>query len=213
MEFETKKIVVPTIIAIAVLGLLTVGATYAYFTFASNNNFKTPATIKASTGALGSGVSLKKSANSDLSLNLSASQMLKQGNNVTYYASGSSTPKTIATVSVAGAGTFNCTYTLEITKTATNDLYTKFQSMSTKSAGQVYLKVNSTTYDFNTANLFTNNKITYRGTLSNITSAAPSNITANLVVVNHNTIDQTELNGSDITLSIVATAFNCTLVE
>ena len=85
--------------------------------------------------------------------------------------------------------------------------------MSTKSAGQVYLKVNSTTYDFHTANLFTNNKITYRGTLSNITSAAPSNITANLVVVNSSKIDQTALNGSDIKLSIVATAFNCTLVE
>lgn len=210
---EKKKVLVPTIIAIAVLIVMTVGATFAYFTFNSQNDFET-VNIEANTGALGSGVSLKKAENADLTLNVSATDMLVD-NAGSYYASGSSTPKTIATIAVAGAGKFNCTYAIEITKTSTEgkDLYTKFQSAAL-GEGQVYINLNEKTYDFATANLFDNNgKITYNGTVTGITSAANTDITANLTIVNSASVDQTAINDSDIKLSFSATAFNCTLVE
>ena len=222
---ETKKILVPTIIAIVTLVILTVGATFAYFTFGSDNEFGTQ-TIEATTGALGSGVSLSKVENSDLTLAVSAVQMLQttDSSDLTYYATGSQTPQNVGKFSVAGSGNFDCTYTLTITKSATDsskDMYTKFQSFVSGGTysdytGQVFLTVNDQTYDFATANLFTgtnNDTITYSGSVSNISEAQDEYITANMAIVNKGNVDQTSLNDSEIKLTFSIADLSCTLVE
>ena len=214
---ENKKKAFIALFGILALAGLTFGATYAYFTFSSQNDFTDKVNIEASTEALGSGVSITKTT-SDLTLNVTAVDMLVD-NAGSYYASGSEEDATIGKVVVAGLGTFNCTYTIDITKTSTDDtkdLYTKFQSeeYTNKSENQIYFSLNGNKYDFNTANLFDENgKITYNGTLSNITSETETNITANMVIVNDSNIDQTYLNDSNIKLSFEVTEFNCELVE
>ena len=57
-------------------------------------------------------------------------------------------------------------------------------------------------------NLFSNNVITYNGTLTGLSSSSDTYITSNLTVVNDASIDQTELNNGDITLSYKITSFN-----
>ena len=214
---ENKKKAFIALFGILALAGLTISATYAYFTFSSQNDFTDKVNIEASTEALGSGVSITKTT-SDLTLNVTAVDMLVD-NAGSYYASGSEEDATIGKVVVAGSGTFNCTYTIDITKTSTDDtkdLYTKFQSeeYTNKSENQIYFSLNGNKYDFNTANLFDENgKITYNGTLSNITSETETNITANMVIVNDSNIDQTYLNDSNIKLSFEVTEFNCELVE
>lgn len=209
---EKKKVIVPTIVAVLTMIMLTVGATYAYFQITATNSFGTKS-ISASTAPLGS-VSFTKLGD-NLTMSLSATDML-QANAQTYYASGSSTPATIGVIKVTGAGKFNCSYTMTITKSSTSadkDLYTKFQAMNTKSEGQIFFTLNNETYDFNTENLFTNNVITYSGTINGITSTADVNVIANLAIVNSSTIIQTPLNDSNITLTFAVPTFSCSLIE
>jgi len=134
---NSKKIIVPTIVAIVTLVMLTVGATYAYFTVSATNSFGTK-TITATTPEIGS---VALSTGSNLSMTLTAAQMMKQSSDVTYYASASgatttATTANIGTATVTGAGTFTCNYTLSVTDND-NSLYDAFQSMYGKSAEQI----------------------------------------------------------------------------
>ena len=204
---NSKKIIVPTIVAIVTLVMLTVGATYAYFTVSSTNNFGTK-TITATTPEVGS---VALSTGSNLSMTLTAAQMMKQSSDVTYYASASgatttATTANIGTATVTGAGTFTCNYTLSVTDND-NSLYDAFQSMTGKSAGQIVLTVNGTAYDFNTASLFPK---TITGTMSGLTSSASQNITAQLKFVNKASVDQSSLAGKTITLTFTVSNFSCT---
>jgi len=204
---NSKKIIVPTIVAIVTLVMLTVGATYAYFTVSATNSFGTK-TITATTPEIGS---VALSTGSNLSMTLTAAQMMKQSSDVTYYASASgatttATTANIGTATVTGAGTFTCNYTLSVTDND-NSLYDAFQSMTGKSAGQIVLTVNGTAYDFNTASLFPK---TITGTMSGLTSSASQNITAQLKFVNKTSVDQTTLAGKSITLTFTVSDFSCT---
>ena len=213
---NNKKILITMIIGISTLALLTVGATYAFFAVGGTNSFGTsPVNVGAEMEELGSGVTLIKTG-SDLALNLSITDML-QTNAGEYTATGSKLASKIAKISVNGKGRYNCSYTMTITKSGTNDLYTNFQNMKTKSAGQIYIEVNKgeedgKIYDFNTSNLFTNNVITYTGTINGITSSNDRYIKSNLVIVNDAEIDQTLIANSDINLAYKVTSFNCELV-
>jgi len=204
---NSKKIIVPTIVAIVTLVMLTVGATYAYFTVSATNSFGTK-TITATTPEIGS---VALSTGSNLSMTLTAAQMMKQSSDVTYYASASgatttATTANIGTATVTGAGTFTCNYTLSVTDND-NSLYDAFQSMTGKSAGQIVLTVNGTAYDFNTASLFPK---TITGTMSGLTSSASQNITAQLKFVNKASVDQSSLAGKTITLTFTVSDFSCT---
>jgi len=204
---NSKKIIVPTIVAIVTLVMLTVGATYAYFTVSATNSFGTK-TITATTPEIGS---VALSTGSNLSMTLTAAQMMKQSSDVTYYASASgatttATTANIGTATVTGAGTFTCNYTLSVTDND-NSLYDAFQSMTGKSAGQIVLTVNGTAYDFNTASLFPK---TITGTMSGLTSSASQNITAQLKFVNKASVDQSSLAGKTITLTFTVSNFSCT---
>lgn len=212
---ETKKILVPTIIAIATLVVMTVGATYAFFTVGQTDAFGT-STATATTGEIG-GVALSKVDDADLTLNVTATQMLKQDTDQTYYATGSASPKTIGTIAVTGAGTYTCEYSITVTQETstgnTNNLYEKFQAMDVenKSAGQVYFTINEKTFDFDTANLFDGTNNVYTAKLEGLTEGNNVSITSNLVIVNSSAKDQTVLNNSGITLTYDVTEFKCEL--
>ena len=198
---ETKKIIVPTIVAIVTLVMLTVGATYAYFTVSSTNNFGTK-TITATTPEIGS---VALSTGSNLYLNLSRVNMMS-ANQGTYYAVTSSTgaatttetTATIATAKVTGAGTFTCNYTLNVAEEGTlKDALT--------AAGTAILNVNGTDYDVYSTTF----PKTITGTLTGLTSSTSKTLTASLRFVNTNA-NQNTLANKTLTLTFTATAFSCT---
>jgi len=214
---ETKKILVPSIIAIATLIVMTVGATYAFFTVGADDNFTTT-TATATTGEIG-GAALIKADNSTLTLNVTAMEMLKE-NATTYYATGSTTPKTIGTIKVTGAGTYECTYKITVTQKTptnmTNNLYQVFQAATDankKVAGQIYYEINGQKFDFSTANLFNGTNNVYTKTETGLTASNGASVTANLAIVNSATIDQTHLNNAGIELTYDVTSFTCSLTS
>ena len=215
MDNNTTKIILPMVIAVATLIVVVIGATYAYFSVTATNNFGTR-TVTATAPSVGS---VTLSTGSDLSMSLTAAQMMKKGSDTNYYAqsgSGKAATETATTVDigslVATSGTFSCDYTISVTATGTNNMYTAFQGMTGKSAGQIVLTVtpfgnSAQTLDFNTANLFTNKTIT--GTVTGVSTTAKK-LQAQLKVVNKTSVDQTALAGKDITISFGVTALTCT---
>ncbi len=210
---NVKKVLVPAIIAVMALVVLTVGATYAYFSISTSTSNYTTRTASASAASVGS-VALASGTN--LTMSVTAAQMMKGSSDITYYASSSgttttATTETIGTATVTGSGTYTCNYTLTVSATATTSMYTAFQGMTGKAAGQIVLTVNnggtSTTLDFNTASLFPK---TISGTMTGLTSSASKTITAQLKLVNSSTVDQSALAGTDITLSFAVSGFTCT---
>ena len=206
---NNKKIIVPTIVAVVTLILLVFGATYAYFTVGTTNNFGTKE-LNANIQDMAASVVLEQ-VESTLSLDVTRAMMSEDNAGTTYYASGSSTPANIAKMSVAGEGRYACDYTLSVTKSASsseNDLYEAIQGMS-QMYGNASLILNGTHYDFYTSYLF---PLTYSGTMYNITKDTPQYITANISIRNANS-NQNALKGKDITLTIAVTEFDCYLQE
>lgn len=209
---ETKKILAPTIIAIATLLVLVVGATYAYFSVTATNDFGTK-TIEASAATVGS-VALVQ-ANNELAMNLTAADMMDKGTDTAYCIPDSSIApcevyQNLVRTTVTGDGTFSCDYTLIIDDNP-NSMYDVFQNMTGKSANQIVLAFNSLSvpkkYDFNTANLF---PLTINGTMKEVTSSYTGHIDAMLKIVNKTSVDQTALAGTNLTLTINVTDFKCT---
>ena len=213
-----KNAILLMIITIIFLLLLIVSASFAYFLVSAENKSKTTK-INVEAGDVGS-VAFN-SVDGDLTLNLTAAQMLQLGKDVTYYASKNGTTTTETTenmgiISVAGAGTFDCTYTMEIKATAKSDdtnMYTKFQNMSTKSDGQIVLTINTQegaqVYDFNTTSLF---PITYNGKATGLNEDNSETISAQLKLTNKTGVVQDDLKGTDITLSVSVSTFSCEIV-
>jgi len=207
---NTKKVIVPIIISVATLILLTVGATYAYFSVNTTNNFGTK-TITTSAESIGN---VALSTGNNLILDLSAKDMMNQGSDLAYYASSDGTTTTptiekIGTATVTGEGIYNCTYKLTMDDN-NNSMYDVFQGMSNKAAGQIILTVNGIEYDFNTSGLFSKE---ISGTMYGITSEEARDITASLKIVNKTSVDQSALAGSNITITFSATSFECNAVE
>ena len=198
---ETKKIIVPTIIALITLIVLTVGATYAYFTVSTTNDFGTK-TITATTPEIGS---VALSSGSNLYLNLSRVNMMS-ANQGTYYAVTSSagtatkteTTTNIATATVTGEGTFNCNYTLNVA-------YTGTLKAALTATGTAILNVNGKDYDVYSTTF----PQTISGTMSGLTSSSTKSLTASLRFVNTNA-NQNALADKTMTLTFTATAFDCT---
>ena len=86
---NNKKILIPTIIAVVTLILLVFGATYAYFTVGSTNNFGTK-NLSATIEGMAEDIILQQVEN-ELSLDVTRVQMSEDNAGTTYYASGSST--------------------------------------------------------------------------------------------------------------------------
>ncbi len=213
---KDKKVILSLAIGIVAMITLVVGATYAYFSVTSTNSFGTK-TITATTPTVGS---VALSSGSSLTMDLTAADMMKKGSDVTYYAtaSGKSTTATspaIATATVTGSGTFNCSYTIRATASSTNSLYSAFNGMSGKSTGQIVLTIGGTAFDFYSKNFSNNQYAEVSGNLNGITSstaASSRQVTAQFKFVNKNTVVQDALAGKDITFTFTATAFSCTAV-
>ena len=211
MSPENKKLVISTLIMVMTLVVLVMGATYAYFSAdhtISSNTTKIESNIE-SVGI----VSL--SAGTDLKLNISAVQMMQQTGDVNYYATVSGTPQVgtensvaIATADVEGNGTMSCSYTIKATLTGTNNMYTAFTGMTTKSAGQLVLTVDGTEYDF----FNTSFPKTITGTFSGLKEGSPQNIMSSFKVVNKSSIDQSNLAGTDLTITFTVESLNCSIV-
>jgi len=206
---EKRKVFVPTLIAVLTLLLLVVGATYAYFSVDTTNTFGTK-TITTSAESIGN---VALSAGNNLRVSLTAEQMMNKGLDTVYYASNSGTTTTptsevIGTATVTGEGIYKCTYSLSIDDNS-NSMYDVFQGMNTKSAGQIILTVNGTKYDFNTTDLFPK---VINGSMI-VSSEEEFDITASLKIINSTTIDQSGLKGTNITLTMSLSDFNCDAVE
>jgi len=212
---KDKKTMIGLIVGVVALVLLTIGATFAYFTFNAQNNFGTQV-IDTDIEDLGSGVTLTN-LNSELSLDIKVTDMLQDKVGTTYYASGSETPAQIAKMSVDGAGTFNCSYTIEVepdTTDAGNALV-----MNVTRANELIFSINENTYDMvNFDTYFTYDEesqktlLKYNGRVTGITSANDEYITANLALTNTNE-DQTAFAGDDMTLTMKVTNFECKVQE
>lgn len=159
---ESKKIVLPAILAVITLIALVAGATYAYFAVSAVNNFGT-STINATAEQVGT-VALE--AGDSLTLSVDAVDMAKQNSDVNYFAvpvvtSGTqakyettqSQAPVIGTATVTGNGTFNCNYTLVVTPSySTASMLYALSGMSNPepTTGQLILSVNGTNYDLYT---------------------------------------------------------------
>jgi len=201
---NNKKILIPTIVAVATLILLVFGATYAYFTIESTNNFGTKE-LNATVEDMADAVVLEQ-VESTLSLDVTRAMMSEDNVGTTYYASGSSTPASIAKISVAGEGKYACNYTMTITKSSSsleNDLYTA-------SYGDVRLTINNQIFDFDSSTI--SFPKTYKGKINDLTKESPQYITTNLSIVNQEW-EQNDLKGKDVTLTYSISDFDCESAE
>lgn len=206
---NNKELIMPSIIAIVSLFVVIIGATYAYYTVSTSNAFRTT-NLGASLPEIGS-VAIANGKN--LSLNLTRPGMMQTSTDKVYYATENGTPvesqptpPVIATATVTGNGTFTCTYTLHVAMSG--DLYSAFQNMATKSAGQAILTINNTDYDFNSSTNFTSG-FDVKGSLSGLTQTTPKTITAQFRIVNKKDINQTDLKGKSVTFTFTVSSFGC----
>lgn len=223
-ESKDKRLLVTLIIGVSFLLILVIGATYAYFSVETSLVTGTT-TINANAETIGT-VSLVGTS-ATFNLNLTALNMMQGASDTTYWATTTGTPTTTESTVTVGTTSvspttdthhYDCDYTIEISDVTSNgvtNMYTLFQSAaysSYKSTNQIVLTVGGTTYDFNTANLFSST-IEVQGTLSDVTYSTPRSITSSFKVVNKSNIDQTLLAGTGISLEIEVTDFSCTVVQ
>lgn len=215
ITMKDKKKFILTLIAIAFIAVLVIGATYAYVTISATNKFGTKK-INANIASVGS---VALTTGSNLSMDLSLEQMSDKGEDVTYYASSNGTTTTETTEAigkaiVTGAGTFTCDYTLTMDDNESS-MYDVFQETTmfdltlaaVEKTNQIILTINDTSYDFATTNLF---PTTITGTMTGITEENPGYIMSQLKVINKTGIYQTDLINSSITLNFAVTDFTCT---
>jgi len=214
---NNKKILIPTIVAVATVVLLVFGATYAYFTVGSTNRFGTKE-LNATVEDIASAVVLEQVENT-LSLNVTRAMMSEDNSGSAYYASGSVKPANIAKISVAGDGIYKCDYKVTISKSASseeNDLY--YAIKENNAVGEISFSLNSNNiyledyqmgvYDFYDISF----PMTYTDTIYNITKDSPKYITSNLEIDN-GWWEQNYLKRKDITLTYSISDFECELSE
>ncbi len=208
---KPRKKIINLIIVGILLVVLSINATYAYFKASIINNFGT----KSVTGHLedNGNVSIRTGAN--LILDIKNADMKDKGVDTTYYASSSGTTTTetyenIGVATAVGSGSNQCTYKIKVEDKSINSMYTAFQSMESKSEGQIQLIVNGAVYDFNTVGLF---PLTITGTLRNIKEGENQNITAGLKLVNKTGMNQNALAETDINLSFTVEELTCTSTD
>ena len=212
----TKKDKINIVIGIISLLILVIGATYAYFAVGTTNNFGTRNAL-ASSGNIGSVAISSNSVN--LSMNLTLKDMMDQGSNVTYYASSSGTTTTntsetlgrIIASSTSESIVYKCNYTVTVSHSGTQDMYTNFRSNSYagKEKGQAALSINNKNYDWYDG---IDNEIEEE---VYITSGNTKNITVRLWLENIRRVDQSGLTGKDVTFTvgIKPNTLKCDVVE
>ena len=196
-----KKVIIPMLIATITLVSLIIGATYAYYL--AGISYETYTTsINANTDPVSS-ISLE--AGTSLNLKLSAEDMMRQLNNVTYYATADGSPTTsenIVPIGVAKAvssGTYSCAYTLNVT-------YSGNMKEAIPGEGSVILNVNGEDYDL----YLTSFPTKINGRLIGLTSTDNKTINGSLRVINLSGTDQSAMANTNMTLTFTADEFECT---
>ena len=207
---ETKKVVLPTIIAVVTLIALVAGATYAFFAVGTTDNFGTT-TINATAASVGT---VAVASTNSLKLAVSAVDMMNNGTSDIYYFAvpttetsknydtpTQATAPVIGTATVTGNGTFNCQYTLEVTPSSTSDgtnMLTKLKAMTSPkpTTGQLILTVNGDDYDLHSTAISDQAPLEIPGTFTNIKDGEGAgkvngSITAQLKLVNKYTATET----------------------
>ena len=216
MEKDNKKNIRTFLICLGILLLTVISATYAYFAVTTVNNFGT-SIINAQAGNIGT-VTLNGNS-AQLNMSLTALDMVQGNSDITYYASSSGktttpTEEVIGTASVSptsDTNTYHCTYTLSVTHSGTNDMYTVFSGATNKSTGQIILTINGVDYDFNDG-WPTSNQVS--GSFY-IKGTQTRDITAGLRIINKSNVNQNYLANTDISISIslVNNSLSCTATE
>lgn len=208
MNKVNSKTYLPIIVAVLVLIIMTVGSAYAYFSITVKDNSGTTK-IDFKLDAVGSSSLI---SGKNLAINLTREQMMKQANDVTYYATEGGTAQTtansvaIATATVTGEGTMNCNYTLNVN--ITGDMYTKLKAMS-NNGGQAILNFAGVDYDLATTD-FTNG---LSGTLTNVSSSSSKDIMSSFRVINKKELNQNDLIGTDMTMTFTVKSFVCQIAS
>lgn len=208
----SKKLLVSAIVAVVTLIALTAGATYAYFQVTISGSV-TNSTLTATTGAVSS-VALSGGSKT-ITMNITAAQMMAGASDVTYYAPATGSAATTAVTSVevgkatqTGAGNNSCSYTINVTPT-TNDLWTAFNTMVGKAAGQIILTVGNQTFDFASTTFAASTAVPKTGNFTT-TGAGSTSINAQLKFVNSKTINQNALAGKTQAFTINISGLTCT---
>lgn len=210
MKGKETKVVVPMIIMVFTFVVLILGSAYAYFT-ADNRIF---GTTNVNTEFASVSTSALKAKN-NLKLNLSLVDMMKHDNNIIYYATLDGTPSTsenseiIATATVNGNGKMDCNYTIKVNASGTNNMYTAFIDMNTKSINQLILNVAGTDYDLYNVTF----PLTITGSLKNLDKDNSHDIKASFKIINRHDLDQSVLANKDVTLSFGIDSYTCSLVS
>lgn len=211
MNTNIKNMVIPTVIMVITLVVLALGAAYAYFTVSTSNGVST---MKVTTTVESVGIA-SLAHGSNLQLHLTNDDMMKKNDNIIYYATIDGVPSTeknevaIATASINGNGTMNCTYELLASITGEKNMYDAFQRMGkNKTSNQLILNVDGKDYDFNDTSF----PSIITGTLEGLKEENTKNIMASFRVVNRSDINQSELAATDLTISFSVNKFECNIV-
>ena len=205
---DTKVAIIQLVLAAFSLIIVTIGATYAYFKIDIKSNNQS---TKINTKIQDVGCIILSKKTSNMFMNLTSVNMIKQDSDINFYASSEGkttepTEEVLSTITVSGEGVFNCEYDLVINASNQENMYTVFQNMSQKSWNQIILTANGINYDFNTENLF---PIRKHFTINDLEEENPAEITGALKIVNRKDIDQSDLAGTNINLSFAVENFNC----
>ena len=204
---EQRKKIIATVIGVAFLVVLVIGATAAYFGVGTSKDFTSDA-ITATSEELGT-VALVAANN--LRIELTKENMAIMDADKTYYASSNGTTEeetteVIATTQTIEEGEYNCKYTLKVEDNE-GGIYDAFQSMDKKSEGQIILIVDGKEYDFNKENMF---PLLVSGKLQGVSKDTPQSISAGLKVINKSKVDQGAIAGNTLTLTFTVDSFSCT---
>lgn len=204
---ENKKTpLVGIIVAVVTLIVLTVGATYAFFSVNVSKDFET---TQINAGFEGIGNVALTHANS-LQLDIMNVDMQQGDSDVAYYATSNGkttveTSESIGEMVVTGDGMYTCEYTLKLDDNE-NSMYDAFQTMETKSTGQLILTVDGQELDLATASLFPQ---TITKTVTGLTKDTPKDIYAELKLINKVDVNQSGLAGTELDITITAEDFKC----
>ena len=114
MDERSRKLILPMLVAIVTLGLLVIGATFAYIRVGTDTTYGTN-TIKTSIPLTGSA---SITSGTSISMTLTYDQVTNNSSEQTYYATSSgpnTNPNTQQIATIQGLiGTVDCTYTLNV---------------------------------------------------------------------------------------------------
>ena len=202
-----------TIVAVVTMIALIAGATYAYFYVGTTSNFGT-STINATADNVGSVI--LQGNNVNLTMDLTAADMAKGENDISYYASSEGkklarTEEVVGTASLSpttDTNYYHCSYTLRVTQSYTGDknMYNIFKGTQQvneqtyeASANEFVLIVNGTDYDLS---LSANNLTKEIPGEFYIKGTQVVEITAGFQINNLTNKDQTLLAGSGVNIGI-----------